>query len=105
MCPSEVSDIDDHIYAEYADEGLVVYAIASDQDEHKVEAFADGLDIDMPVLLDPDYLLDDAYILNEAFATAAYPKNWLIGPDGRFVYGANIFMPDELIEEIEALLP
>ena len=83
----------------------MVYGIASDQSEPIVQAFIDSLHVQMPILMDPNTVLDEVYFLDPAFATASFPKNWLIGPDGRFVYGSNVFLADELTAEIEALLP
>jgi hypothetical protein len=78
--------------------------VAPEQSPGPVEAFVDGLAIDMPVLVDGPVPLDPVYFIDEAFLTAAYPKNWLIGPDGQFVYADNRYEPDELIWRIEELL-
>lgn len=69
-----------------------------------MQGFVDALDIDMPILMDPKGELDEVYLIDPAFDTASFPKNWLIGPDGRFVYGDNEFDADELIWRIEELL-
>ncbi len=79
----------------------MVYGIAPVQPSGTVAAFVDSLAIGMPVLVDGPAPIDPVFILDEAFETAIYPKNWLIGADGRFVFSDNRYEPDELIWRIE----
>ena len=34
--------------------------------------------------------------MNQAFPTAAYPQDWIVGPDGTILYVNNGFEPDEM---------
>lgn len=86
------------IWRELADEGAVVWGIASREGEDAVRRTVDALGITFPVLLDTDGAVDRLYDLEFAFPTGAYPQDFVVGVDGRIVYASN--EPD--VEAIEA---
>lgn len=104
MCPSEVSDIDDNVWARYRDAGVVVWAIASDDPEDAVRAFADALALELPLLLDEGGAVKASYPQTMAFPTAAFPQLWVVGTDGRVAYVANEYEAGELTAVLEAEL-
>ena len=104
MCASEVSDIDGTLLPLYEHTDLVAWSIAPDQNAEVVSSFAEALDLSMTILVAPLGSLDDIYFIDAAFKTAAYPKIWVIGRDGKFVYAANTFDPDELKAALDLAL-
>ncbi len=103
MCPSEVSDIDDSIYAEYASKGVQVWAISADPKE-ALEDFRDQLDIDMPILMDPGEQALQQYRQVSAFPTGAYPHDFVVGRDGTLIYTNNRFDHGAMTDAIESEL-
>jgi hypothetical protein len=39
-----------------------------------------------------------------AFPSAAFPQDWIVGPDGRIIYENNGFEPDEMRYVLEQAL-
>ena len=103
MCPSEVSDIDDSIFSEYASRGVRVWAIAADAPE-ALEDFRDQLDIEMPILMDPGEKTLQQYRQHSPFPTGAYPHDFVVGRDGSIVYVNNRFDHGAMTDAIEAEL-
>lgn len=89
--------------AAYEDQGLVVWAIASDEhdDGSAVRDFVERLDVEMPVLWDAGGAVHALYPMEQAFPSAAFPQQWLIGTDGRIAYVANTLDHDALTAAIE----
>ena len=96
MCPSEVSDISEHLWPRYRDDGLRVWGIASMDDQSTVEDFRDQLGIEFPIFMDPGGDVHSQWLLEVAFPSAAFPQDWLIDPDGRLAYANNRYEPDEM---------
>jgi hypothetical protein len=42
--------------------------------------------------------------MGSAFPSAAFPQDWIVGPDGRIVYENNGFEPDEMRYVLEQTL-
>ncbi len=82
----------------------MVWAIASREDEALVRAWAEDLDLDLPVLLDTDGAAIGQYNMTMAFPTGAYPQEWLIDREGKIAYVANRYQADSLIAAIEDAL-
>lgn len=102
MCASEVSDIEANIAPEYDD--LLVWAIASREDEGTLRAWRDAFDIETPILIDRDGAVAALYQGTMAFPTGAYPQEWLVGTDGIIEYYANEYEYEALAAVIEAEL-
>ena len=104
MCPSEVSDISEYLWRDYREDGLRVWGIASMDNASTVTDFRDQLGIDFPVLMDPGGEVHAQWVQDVAFPSAAFPQDWLIGPDGRVAYANNAYEPDEVRALIRAWL-
>ena len=89
---------------DYADEGLVVWAISTHEDVEPVARWVEDFDIDLPVLLDKDGAVTELYEQTKPFPSAVYPQEWLIGTDGVIEYYENTFQYDALVAVIEAEL-
>jgi peroxiredoxin len=85
------------IWERYQDQGVVVWGIATRENEERVRSYAERLGVTFPVLLDETGEVDRLYDLAFAFPTGAYPQDFVVGTDGRVVYASN--EPD--VEAIE----
>ncbi len=79
----------------------MVWAIASNESEDTVRAWAEALELSVPVLLDADGSAMRQYTMASAFPTAAYPQEWLIDGEGKVAYVANRYHVDTLQAAIE----
>ena len=104
MCPSEVSDISEHLWPEYREQGLRVWGIASMDDESTVERFRDQLGVDFPLFVDPTGEVHAQWLQEISFPSAAYPQDWLIDPEGRVAYANNRYEPVELRDLLDQWL-
>ena len=82
----------------------MVYAIASNQIESQVVAFANQFNLSFPVLLDENGSVAQQYQMLQAFPTAAYPQDWIIDSNGQIVYQNNGFEIDTMQTIVESLL-
>lgn len=73
-----------------------VYGIASQDDPNSVQNFADTFGLTFPILIDPQGKVHRNWAMASAFKSAAFPQDWIVGPDGRIVYENNGFEPDEM---------
>lgn len=80
---------------------MVVYGIAADDEAPIARDFAEALGLTFPILMDTGGTVHSEYSMFSAFSTAAFPQDWVIGTDGRIVYGNNTFEPDEMRAVIE----
>lgn len=100
-CREEMPSMN-RLHERYAREGLVVLAVSEDEGpQADVEAFARGLGLRFPILLDPDGVLPPRY------GVTGYPETFLIDRSGRIVrhvVGPADWFSDAARAEIEALL-
>ena len=96
MCPSEVSDISEHMWRDYRDDGLRVWGISSTDRESDLRRFRDQLGVEFPILFDASGDVHAQWLQELAFHSAAYPQDWLIDPEGRVAYANNRYEPDEI---------
>lgn len=96
-----------NLYQAYADQGVVVWAIATpgegSESEAAVRDFAEALGITMPVLLDDGGLVHAQWPIPGG-ADAPYPQEWIVGTDGDIAWFDREFDLDEAIAVIEAEL-
>lgn len=85
------------IWESYREQGVVVWGIATRENEERVRTYVESLGVTFPVLLDETGEVDRLYDLAFAFPTGAYPQDFVVGTDGRIVYASN--EPD--VEAIE----
>ncbi len=104
MCSSEVSDIEHSIWQAYQDRGVVVWGVGSEEDPEVLRAYADAFGLTFPILVDSDGAVSDIYRQRSAFATAAYPQDWIIGREGDVVYANNGFELDAMVSALESEL-
>jgi thiol-disulfide isomerase/thioredoxin len=91
----------EQVAKEFADRGLVFYAVNVGEDPDTVKEFLKNSGVDVPVAMDPLLKIHDAY------QTQYLPQTILVGKDGRVQVihlGYSDFLADELTESIEALL-
>lgn len=69
----------ERLHKEYADRGLVIYAVDIEEGRKKVAGWIDKHKLTVPVLLDPDGETSAAYQIS------ATPTAYLIGRDGKLV--------------------
>ena len=81
-----------------------VWGIASEDNRETLLNFANTFGLSFPILEDPGGSVHAQYEMNQAFPTAAYPQDWIIGPDGTILYVNNGFEPDEMRFVIERSL-
>ena len=86
------------------DEGVEVWGIASDDHPDDLRSYVDALGLSFPILPDEGGLVHRDYAMASAFPTAAYPQDWIVGPDGRIAYANNAFAPDEMRTVLDLLL-
>ena len=104
MCPSEVSDIEHSIWRRYKDQGVQVFGIGSEDSLSALTNFRDSFGLTYPILYYANGQVHAKWNLQSAFPTAAYPQDWIVGPDGRIVYANNGFEPDEMRFVLERYL-
>ena len=83
--------LDQDVYQPYADSGEVVaYAISSSvigtEDPDDLRQYTDGLGLTMTVLADYSADVYDAYRFTDPEAFAPYPREIVVGRDGRIAY-------------------
>ena len=100
MCASEVSDSEHSIWQRYKDEGVIVLGIASQEPQTEIEQYVEQLGITFPVLKDSNGSVHAQYQQQSAFPTAAYPQDWVIGPDSTIVYRNNGYELDAILSAI-----
>lgn len=81
-----------------------MWGIASDDDPEDLRRYADALGLSFPILLDEAGMVHNQYAIASAFPSAAYPQDWIVGPDGRIAYSNNAFEPDEIRLVLDLLL-
>jgi peroxiredoxin len=100
-CREEMPSMN-RLHERYAREGLVVLAVSQDEGPKEgVEAFARGLGLTFPILLDPEG------VVPPRFGVTGYPETFLIDRAGRIVrhvVGPADWFSDGARAEIEALL-
>ncbi len=83
----------------------MVWAIASEERSiDDVVAFAEALDLTLPVLYDEGGVVHAEYVTQSEVPSAAYPEEWIVGTDGVIVYHAANYDHDAVIDVIEAEL-
>lgn len=85
-----------------ADKAFELISVDYAEDIETIEAFLQQVQVDFPVLLDSDGRV------SAEWGALVFPSTFIIGPDGRIVYGVNGALhwdSDEVVEKLEALLP
>lgn len=81
-----------------------MWGVASADPPRDLHDYADTLGLTFPILLDEGGVVHADYAMASAFPSAAYPQDWVIGPDGRIAYANNAFEPDEIRLVLDMLL-
>jgi peroxiredoxin len=92
------------IWQTYREAGLIVWGIATFDDDETVVAFTEQMGLTFPVLLDPDGKVYNQYSQNTAFPNTVFPQDWLIGVDGSVIYFSNSYDVQALKAIIETEL-
>ncbi len=100
-CREEMPDMQ-LLWEDLRDQGFVILALSADRGhQDAVARFASQLQLDFPILLDPDGEVRNAY------EVIALPQSYLIGRDGRFSHkllGAINWRDPEVLSIIQELL-
>lgn len=102
MCPSEVSDIDDILVPELAEQ--VSFWAISDEDPQLLGEFREAFDLSLPILVDPGRKVQGQYQQTMAFPTAAYPQTYVVDAQGKLLYYNNVHDIEELRLVLEGAL-
>ncbi len=100
-CLRELPQLEKSVWQKYRDQGLVVLAVAREEDLDKLEPFVRKRGLTFPVIPDPDRSIYSRY------ATQYIPRNFLIGRDGMVLYTSIGYTRegfDELVEHIRDAL-
>ncbi len=85
-----------------ADKAFELISVDYAEDIETIEAFLKQVQVDFPVLLDSDGTV------SAEWGALVFPSTFVIGPDGRIVYGVNGAIhwdSDEVVETLQGLLP
>ncbi len=97
-----MADVEDSIWDIYKDSGLVIWAIGGQSDDlTSLTLFKKQMGITYPVLYDEGFMVQQAFYMVEAAIWSPYPKDYIIGIDGRIRYVNNKYDSEELIAVIE----
>lgn len=101
-CRKEMPDFQT-IYDLYREDGFVVLAVNNMESADAVQAFADEIGIEFPVLLDEDGAINGALYGSQI---PGYPTSFLIGPDGVIAaYFPSGITGAELVDALQPVLP
>jgi peroxiredoxin len=81
----------------------VVFGIASQEPQGDVQEYIDQLGVTFPVLMDPNGTVHAQYQQQSAFPSAAYPQDWVIGPDSKILYRNNGYELDAILSVLGVL--
>ena len=81
----------------------MVLGIASEDLEEDVQEYVEQLGVTFPVLMDTDGSVHAQYLQQSAFPSAAYPQDWVIGPDSKIVYRNNGYELDAILSVLGVL--
>ncbi len=82
----------------------MVWGIASRENAAVVRTYVEQPGVTFPILIDRDGAVNAAYRQNPAFPSAAFPQDWIVGPDGTVVYVNNGFELDAMETALDAAL-
>ena len=77
--------------------------IASQEPYEEVEEYVEQLGVTFPVLIDPNGTVHNQYQQQSAFPSAAYPQDWIIGPDSTIIYRNNGYELDAMLSAMDIL--
>jgi peroxiredoxin len=83
---------------------VVVWGVASEENEALLREYGAAFGVTYPILVDTDGAVAETYNQHFAFASAAYPQDWIVGTDGDIVYANNGFELDAMVAVIESEL-
>ena len=104
MCSLEFPDIERDIHLPFQDRGLTIVGIATggfNESEETLDSFMEETGVTFEVVWDQStYGMYDWPV-----APSPFPRQVLIGTDGKITYLASEHRPDDLVAAIEAALP
>ncbi len=89
------------LFQRYQSQGLVVWGVASRENEETLRRFRDAYGVTFPILVDADGSVGEVYRQLSAFPSAAYPQDWIIGTDGQVAYLNNGFELEAMTAVVE----
>ena len=97
-----MADVEDSIWQIYKDSGLVLWGIGGHSDTiATLKLFKKQMGLTFPILFDDAYAVQRAFYQVEPAIFSPYPKDYIIGIDGRIRYVNNKYDHEELIGAIE----
>jgi len=100
-CLRELPEIENSMWRPYHEKGLVVLAVAREEDREKLQPFLRKVSLSFEVIPDPDREIYSLY------AKQYIPRNFLVGRDGRVLYSNIGYTREgfrELVEHIQEAL-
>ena len=93
-------DIENSLWQEYKDKGVVVWGIGSADDFDSLVTLRDQMGLTFPVLYDEGGVVMSQYdILNQE--VSPYPQDWVVGSDGQVLYYNTAYEVDEISAVID----
>lgn len=99
-----MADIEHNFWRAFGSHGLQVLAIHRGAGEDDVRTFVRQFGVTFPVLVDPDGSVYRAYNGQRSPKVAPFPRDVVIGPDGRVLYYSRIYEPRVLRQAVEEAL-
>jgi len=97
-----LADIEDSIWRKYKDAGLKVWGIGGEDDDAITLAlFKHQMGLTYPILYDDGIAVQKEFYGVEWVINSPYPKDYIVGVDGRIRYVNNKYDSEEVIAVIE----
>ncbi len=91
VCRQEMPHIENEIWQEYRDDGLIVIGIDRDEPQETVVRFAREMEITYPLVLDPGADIFARFAHREAGVT----RNVIVDQTGKIVFLTRLYDPEE----------
>ena len=75
--------------------------IATQEPSQVVQEYVSQFGLTFPILLDQNGSVHADYQQQSAFPSAAYPQDWVIGPDSRILYRNNGYELDAILSILD----
>lgn len=101
--------VETDIWLPYRDRGLRVVALASSYTDPEtpeaIAAFVEDMGLTMPVAHDLTGEVYEDWHIDDPESFSPYPRQYIIGPDGRFLYLSATIDVEAVRQVVEAALP
>lgn len=98
MCAPQLADIEEGLWQEYGDDGVLVYGV-NNENPTILENFIDQTGITFPVIMGTP----EGYTILGGLSP--FPRDYIVDPEGIVRYAATEYRPTEMAAIIERYLP